>query len=236
MKNTIFEVIKNTAKADFLSEPIVGFADVNSTLIRNIREHTFDGHLMPEDILPSAKIIVSYFLPFKKEYGDTNSVGELPSDTWLNLFNDTNKIIGEVNSTLIEKINKFGFSADYYKGGFDKKIIMSEWSQRHIAESAGLGKFGLNNLLITKVGSCGRFGSVVSDISVEPDLPMTEELCIYKLNGGCRKCAKRCPVNALESGYSRKICYERCLSNEKIFGADICGKCAVDIPCAFKKI
>ncbi|MDO5845024.1 MAG: hypothetical protein Q4Q53_07775 [Methanocorpusculum sp.] len=234
MRKSLEAVILKNAKADWLNSPIVCVADVNSPLIRNIRTHTFENHLMPEDILPTARVVISYFLPFRKEYALTNSEGIDPSEIWVRLYVDTNKIIEEVNLALVSKINELGYSADFFKGGFDENKIMSRWSQKHIAEAAGLGKFGVNNLLITKVGSCGRFGSVVSDIPVECDLPMTDELCLYKSKGKCGVCIKRCSVKALSlEGYNRKVCYERCLSNEIKYGADVCGKCAVNIPCAF---
>lgn len=40
---------------------------------------------------------------------------------------------------------------------------MSEWSHRHAAYIAGLGIFGINNMLITNKGCVGRIPSFYED-------------------------------------------------------------------------
>ncbi|HJJ77399.1 MAG TPA: hypothetical protein O0X78_02870, partial [Methanocorpusculum sp.] len=90
-----------------------------------------------------------------------------------------------------------------------------------------------NNMLITRAGSMGRFGSVVTALKEKADLPMTEELCISKAGGGCLACVKRCPTGALSAdGFDRNVCYFVCRKAEEELGADVCGKCAVCVPCA----
>ena len=235
MREEITNFIRDFVKgAPYLREPLVGFADCDSPMIQNLQNVVMPGHEMPEDILPDPKIIISYFLPFKKEVALSNVSGRYASEIWKAGYNETNRLIALLNDALVEHIHEMGFRAAYSKktSQVSKDILMSCWSQRHIAEIAGLGKFGLNNLLITRVGSCGRFGSVVCDLPIVPDLPETEERCLYKLTGGCMKCVKNCPVNALrEDGFLRV----KCQANEEISETDICGKCAVNIPCGFLK-
>lgn len=36
---------------------------------------------------------------------------------------------------------------------FDQNILKSNWSHRHFAKIAGIGTFGINNMLISKNGS-----------------------------------------------------------------------------------
>jgi len=233
MRELVTDFIKEYVRsAPHLREPQVGFADCASPMIPNLKNVVISGHEMPEDILPDPKIIISYFLPFQKEVALSNVSGRHASKIWKASYDDTNRLIASLNDALVEYIHELGFRAAYSKktSQISKDILMSCWSQRHIAEIAGLGKFGLNNLLITRVGSCGRFGSVVCDLPIVPDLPETEERCLYKLTGGCMKCVKNCPVSALrEDGFLRV----RCQANEEIGDTDICGKCAVDIPCGF---
>ena len=229
-------IVEYVKDASHLREPLVGFADCSSPMIPELKRVVMAGHLMPEDILPDPKIIISYFLPFHKEVALSNVSGRYASKRWTECYVETNRLIAYLNAALIDYLKNRGYRAAYSENAvhLDHQTLMSCWSQRHIAEIAGLGRFGLNNLLITRAGSCGRFGSIVTDLSVQPDMPETKERCLYKLSGMCLKCVENCPTGALsEDGFDRRVCFSLCQENEKISGANVCGKCAVDIPCAF---
>ncbi len=77
----------------------------------------------------------------------------------------------------------------------DKPIAF--FSHRHAAYLAGLGSFGISNMLLTKkYGPRVRFGSIFTSARLEPDKPMKENLCIE-----CMRCVRRCPTQSL-SGQS----------------------------------
>ena len=233
-RETALEIIREKIRgAYWIREPLVGFADVSSAHIRGLRSSAADDHLMPEDVLPEAEIIISYFLPFTRAAGECNRDGDFPSQLWADLYNRTNALIAEINEALVSALEAEGVKAAVPAGGFDTERLLSRWSQRHVAEAAGLGTFGVNNMLITRAGSMGRFGSVVTALKEKADLPMTEELCISKAGGGCLACVKRCPTGALSAdGFDRNVCYFVCRKAEEELGADVCGKCAVCVPCA----
>ena len=66
-------------------------------------------------------------------------------------------------------------------------------SLRHVAQAAGLGMLGKNNLLITsRFGPRVRLGGVVTTAPIDPDQPFIEDLC-----GECGACTAACPVNAI---------------------------------------
>ncbi len=226
MREEITDFIRDFVKdASHLREPLVGFADCSSPMIPELKRIVMPGHLMPADILADPKITISYFLPFQKEVALSNVSGRYASKRWTECYVETNR--------LIDYLQDHGYRAAYAENAvhLDKQILMSCWSQWHIAEIAGLVKFGLNNLLITRVGSCGRFSSVVTDLPVTPEM---EERCLYKLTGGCLKCVKNCPTGALsEDGFDRWVCFSLCQENEMRYGENDCGKCAVGIPCGF---
>ncbi|HUT53302.1 MAG TPA: 4Fe-4S dicluster domain-containing protein [bacterium] len=71
----------------------------------------------------------------------------------------------------------------------------AEWSHRQAAIAAGLGVKGLNNLLVTpEYGPYVRLGSMLTTALIEPtrrELP--DDLC-----NQCMKCARACPVSALD--------------------------------------
>ena len=235
-------------------EPLVGFADANSKEIKSIREYTYEEHLMPSDILENPTAIIAYFVPFTNDIANSNVEGELASEKWTIAYQETNEMISKINDYIIEKIEEMGYKAAICKeaGKFDKNILKSKWSHRHIAKVAGLGTFGINNMLITKEGCCGRYFTIVTNLPVNPDKEIDEENCLYKRNKSCLVCVKRCYSGALnENSYDRFKCYEICNRSfnhyEKIYGnkefikgkprggSEVCGKCVVNLPCSFKR-
>lgn len=235
--------------------PLVGFADAAHPYILNIRQAVSPDHGLPQDIIPDAKIVIAYFIPFTKEVSESNSEKSwLASREWAVAYEETNAMFVRLNEYLVTEIRKMGYKAAFPENAvtFDNKKLISNWSHRHFAFAAGLGTFGLNNLMITESGCCGRYSSIVTDLDAEPDSPQTEEFCLYKRNGSCGVCVKRCPSGALTTdGYDRHKCYEICLKNAEVYndlgcsytdengrpvsaGSDVCGKCAVCLPCSFK--
>ena len=120
---------------------------------------------------------------------------------------------------------------------WDEEKLISDWSHRHIAYIAGVGKFGLNNMLITGEGCCGRGGSFITSAEIKPDIRNDNPACLYEYDGSCMKCVDRCVNEALfEKQFDRFKCYEMLLENEKVHHSigdvDVCGKCLVAVPCS----
>ncbi|HML04700.1 MAG TPA: 4Fe-4S binding protein [Methanobacterium sp.] len=85
-------------------------------------------------------------------------------------------------------------------------------SLRHAAFAAGLGNFGRHNLIIhPKMGSKVVFTAIVTDIEIQPDTPIKENLCI-----NCDICVNQCPVNALDE--ERKTDVMKCMFNSQPYG------------------
>ncbi len=217
--------------------PVVGFADAYDPYIQNLKNLVTESHKLPQDFMEDPKIVISYFIPFTKELAGTNVGVEenKASGEWGNAYNVTNKMMGELAEYLAAEIVKMGYRAvapEGVKMYFD--ILKSNWSQRHIAYAAGVGTFGINNLLITKDGCCGRYYSLVADIPVEPEHALEEENCLYKSKGLCKKCVENCFSGALTvDGFDREKCFKVCEKNSERVGAQVCGKCVTNIPCAF---
>ncbi|TET90721.1 MAG: reductive dehalogenase [Methanomassiliicoccales archaeon] len=65
-----------------------------------------------------------------------------------------------------------------------------------LAIDAGLGEFGRNGLLINdKYGMAVRIAKVFTDMPLAQDSPM--DLGVRRFCTKCKKCAERCPVNAI---------------------------------------
>lgn len=65
------------------------------------------------------------------------------------------------------------------------------FSQRHAAVMAGLGEFGLNNLVVTpEFGPRIRFNSVITEAELIPNDLVTQKVC---LGEDCALCIRNCP-------------------------------------------
>ena len=103
-------------------------------------------------------------------------------------------------------------------------------SHRILAEAAGLGWRGRNNLLVNeRYGSYIRLVSILTDMPLKPDRPVDGEC------GSCKRCVTECPVGALgESPDDYRL--DKCLNKLKEFakirgiGQYICGICVKACP------
>lgn len=222
-------------------EPLVGFARADHPGLRRLRAVVDPEHFMPEDFLEGATMVISYFLPFIPPVADGNVAGSLASDEWAEAYLATNELAPRINRYLVDRLAEAGYRAaapDPARIGLlGAERLWSRWSQRHVAYFAGLGTFGLNHMLIGEAGCCGRYFSIVADLPVTTDEPATEEYCLYKRRGACKVCVAHCVAGALSpEGFDRDRCYAQCLENAaRRPGADVCGKCVVGLPCAFRR-
>ena len=236
-------------------EPLVGFANAKHPYILNLKKLITSTHKLPTDVLSDASIVIAYFIPFTKELADTNRMaGDIASHEWALAYEETNEMFVKLNEYIISELRKLGYHADVSPEAFtfDQKILKSNWSHRHFAKIAGLGTFGINNMLITKFGCCGRYSTIVTNLDVTPDSPLEDEFCLYKKNGSCGLCVKHCPSGALTlDGYDRHKCYVVLRKNAELYtefgssytnesddcpnsvGSEVCGKCVVNKPCTF---
>lgn len=233
-------------------EPVVGFADAEHPYIMELKNTVHPQHQMPRDVMPDASIVIAYFIPFSRWMPDTNNTAGLSSPEWAEGYELTNAMFGRLNQHIIDTVRLLGFDAATapQAGVFYRDEVISHWSFRHFAYAAGLGTFGLNNMLITEKGCAGRCNTVVTNLDIQPDEPQTEEACLYKRNGSCGACVSGCPSGALmKDRYDRHLCYEQCLKNAAVYdsfgssytdgteniGSEVCGKCVTGMPCTFRK-
>lgn len=272
IKNTINTLITDYVRNYHLKNdiatkwgtPLVGYANANHPYIQNLPKLISASHDLPQNILDNPKIILVYYIPFTKELARTNrNEQQLSSPDWARAYEETNKMFTKLNSYLIQVLSEYGYNAatSSKASTYDRLNLISDWSYRHLAYVAGLGTFGLNNMLITKYGCCGRYNAIVTNLDIEADRPLTTELCLFKKNGTCGVCITKCPAKALkindtgELTYDRKKCYAVLRKNAEIYnqfgssytsdmptlssttsnvgGSEVCGKCITHSPCAF---
>ncbi|MBN1862088.1 MAG: epoxyqueuosine reductase [Dehalococcoidales bacterium] len=115
------------------------------------------------------------------------------------------------------------------------------FSQRHAAVRAGLGEFGLNNLVLTpEYGPRIRFNSVITEAALAPSPLLEEKLC---LGEKCAICLEKCPgAISLRAGFDPEaVWYDAPVATDtdacvKLSGEHYClGRCLKVCPVARKK-
>ncbi|WKY46168.1 epoxyqueuosine reductase [Eubacteriaceae bacterium ES2] len=237
-----YQGLKNTESE--WRDPIIGFADAQDDLFPKLKEIIGPAHSVPADIIPRARSVIVFFLPFSEEIIGSNISGENGSRAWDMAKIETNLLIEDLNRYLYEQIIARGYKASLLPAtyNYDEDKLISDWSHRSVAYIAGIGTFGINNMLITKSGCCGRIGSVITDMPLVPTERPKEEYCLYKFNGSCKKCHKQCVADALDLSenrvlFERNKCNGQINKNVPVYAngvGDTCGKCMVNLPCSLR--
>ncbi|MDY6821918.1 MAG: epoxyqueuosine reductase [Deferribacterota bacterium] len=221
-------------------KPLIGYAKALDSLFYSLKKAVSPSHFLPRDLLEDGQTVIAYFLPFKKNVVKTNLESSYSSRQWARAYVETNELIFKLNVYIKNELSRFGYNTYIIPAthNFNEDRLISNWSHRHVAYIAGLGTFGLNNMLITSKGCAGRIGSLITNLKIEPTIRNSIEYCLYKSKEICRKCIDRCPTGALNINFfDRFKCYEMLLENAKLHAsyglADVCGKCCVGLPCSF---
>ena len=226
--------------------PLIGFAASDDYCIASLQSNEkADIDLAPPTFwLSTAKTVVSFFFPFTLEIRRSNRIDmRNPSAEWLHgRIEGQNFIVGFCyymadllqqagHETVIPAVDS-RFLTKRWFGESGRMLYSSNWSERHIAYACGLGTFSLSKNIITKAGSAGRCGSLVTSMEFVPTLRSytgTDDYC-----NRCGTCVRNCPASAisLQNGKEHIFCSEF-LDNVKndynpYYG---CGKCQVAVPC-----
>lgn len=88
-----------------------------------------------------------------------------------------------------------------------KRASYGRLSTRHLGVEAGLGTLGLEvNILTPEYGPRLYLTGVLTELELEPDAPMTEQVCIGE---SCSRCLHSCPGDAvLHFGIDKRACAE----------------------------
>ena len=235
-------------------EPVIGFSSASDPLFKKLEEVVIPSHHLPQDILKNAKTVVSMFLPFSKEIIEGNYKGKRPTKDWAIAYTETNELLDRLCNDLADEFKAIGYDAlglktthhltHARKEHYDYNELFSIWSQRHVAYISGIGKFGLNNLIITVRGCAGRIGSLLTSANIKPTKRDKKEYCLVKRGEYCYKCIENCPVDVLtkDGRFDRVGCMDYLIVQRKYQenvyglkeGTQTCGKCSVNVPCESK--
>ena len=239
---TIRQMAASPGGATEYREPLIAYVAAEDPRFGELRTVVHESHMLPSDLLPGAKSVVSFFLPFapwvlEANAQDKNQVAR----EWAVAYVETNALIGRINSRLIDTLAGRGIraAAEPATHNFDPVTLVSRWAHKSVAVIAGLGSFGLHQLVITDAGCAGRFGSLVLDA----ELPITpaepKERCLYYHDESCMECVLWCPAEAIDPGapLDKQGCRRQCWAVVQVYAdigqVQVCGKCAIG-PCAFE--
>ena len=217
------------------AEPLVGLAQTDDLLFERLKDPEAVGpsHLLPTEWLSGSLTVISYFLPFTETVRVANRQPGDPSKEWLYGRIEGQTFNNALSRLLADKLVEAGYQAivPAQEARFSVINRRSNWSERHVAFIAGLGTISLNRSIITKKGSAGRLGSVITNLKLAATpryYEAIEENCSH-----CGVCIRRCPPLAIdETGKNHAVCSEY-LDQIKIrynprYG---CGKCQTAVPC-----
>jgi len=181
----------------------------------------------PRNIYPEARSVVVIGLPVDLPVLETS-----PSIFYHELYHTVNRLLDEDAYRIALLLNEMGHPSIYTpRDGYGSLDVLKEsplafFSHRHAAYLAGLGTFGVNNMLLTpRYGPRVRFTSILTSANLPADPVMEGDLCIK-----CMRCVRSCPAGALEEGdYPQQLtrkdrCTEHNMSLSRRF-VHPCGIC-----------
>jgi epoxyqueuosine reductase len=240
--STIEAEVAGAETATAYRTPLVAFAPADDPGFAALPQVVDPMHKLPEDLLPGARAVVSFFVPFDPQVVKANAASRTSvAREWSVAYVETNALIDRITRRVIERLEARGVraAAEQATHNFDAERLASWWSHKSVAVVTGLGSFGLHHMVITDAGCAGRLGSLVLDAELPKRGVPGEERCLYFYDESCQACVTRCPAGALDAGtgtLDKQRCWQRCLRVAKVYealgSADVCGKCVIG-PCAF---
>jgi epoxyqueuosine reductase QueG len=230
--------------AGWWQTPLTVTATIDSRF-EQLPQIAFADHYHPHDLLPTARSVIVFFIPFKKDLVRENKSGDRPCRNWGVAYVQTNDLIERLSQAISDVLAERGFKCGLTPAthNFDENTLMARWSHKHLGYLAGLGRFGVHNMLITNRGCAGRLGSLVTEADMgDHPLMVAEEACLLKAGKDCGKCMQACPIDALaENDFDRRGCWNRLNENRDVLDyfsdlpktTDVCGKCVAMMPCSF---
>ncbi len=150
-----------------------------------------------------------------------------PTPLYFHHYQRVNILLDTIGLIVTSAIQHLGYQAIPIPASqiVDWKTQQGHLSHKHMAQAAGLGWIGRNNLLVNET-----FGSRIRLVTILTDLPLVTVLPSMKDCGSCYDCQSVCPVGAIQEhqeDFDHVRCYEQLRTFAKTlrFSHNICGIC-----------
>ncbi len=232
----IRDIVSTSPQKELYREALVGFAAADDPLYDTLVDAVGRKMLTPKDIMPDAKTVITYFIPYSEKVLNAVQDGGKINQTWSDAYSLTNPLLSDIADKLkifLEE-QKITCVLEPPTMNYDPVHLTAKWSHKSSAVIAGIATFGINRLIITKYGTMGRMNTVIIDHVIEPDSRPDTEYCLYKKNGSCGICMERCPTGAIKPD-----AFDRFRCNAYLDGKNIsdyeqgCSMCSTG-PCALR--
>ncbi|HWR41410.1 MAG TPA: epoxyqueuosine reductase [Patescibacteria group bacterium] len=219
-------------------DPIVGFAAADDPLYSQLDERIGTPQCHPRSMLPTARTVVVYFLPFSLEIIRAIQSQKVIVPEWSEQYTAANDLLSRISASLSGALRQKGIAvaAGPPTNNYDPIALTACWAHKAAAVIAGIGTFGLHHLIITPAGTAGRLNSLVMDAAVPLTRRPAHSYCLFESQGKCKICVEKCPSGALTvSGFDRFRC-NAYLDGKNVHdlqqGCSMCssGPCAARIP------
>jgi epoxyqueuosine reductase QueG len=224
MSEDLLEAVRERCQK--MEIPLVGVADVRRWESPPFRPWMPE-EFYPQSIFPEARSVIVIGLPISLPVLETS-----PSIYYRELYTTVNALLDQYTYRLSNFLSELGHPSIFVPrdGYFGIKALlknpMAFFSVRHAAFLAGLGSFGVNNMLLTpEYGPRVRFGAVFTQAALPSD-PMQEEMLCNR----CMRCVRMCPAGALDeedypAGLTDKMSCARHSAELSQRGISPCGIC-----------
>lgn len=244
IKQIVSEQLEALGRPDLFRAPLVSFSSADDARYSGLKEIIGEWHQNPSELLPGARSVISYFVPFTRDVAFGPKQEQGASLLWSEAYLTINQHFLAINKALTDYLTGQGYAAKDIKPThtYDPKDLKCMWSHRSAAAIAGLGTFGANGLLITPKGSGGRFCSVITTAQLKADQSSLPDACLYRQNGACGLCFAACPAGALspDAQTDKFACQDELNRNGQRMRektgqqtADTCGMCISVCPLAY---
>jgi epoxyqueuosine reductase len=150
-----------------------------------------------------------------------------PTPLYFHHYQRVNILLDTIGLIVTSAIQGLGYQAVPIPASqiVDWKTQKGHLSHKHLAQAAGLGWIGRNNLLVNE-----QFGSRVRLVTILTDIPLMVSAPTIKDCGSCLDCLSVCPAGAIkvrQEEFDHRRCYEQLRTFAKTlhFSHNICGVC-----------
>jgi epoxyqueuosine reductase len=150
-----------------------------------------------------------------------------PTPLYFHHYQRSNILLDTIGLLVASAVQDLGYQAMPIPASqlVDWKTQRGHLSHKHVAQAAGLGWIGRNNLLVSE-----QFGARIRLVTILTNLPLAIDSTSSEDCGSCRSCRSVCPAGAIgerQTDFDHLRCYEKLRDFAKTlhFSHNICGVC-----------